>query len=67
MSTDTTTSTFTAREARMIRAALRDRAGRLRDLARSPEYAGDYDRGERTRIRLEAIAYDRLSRDERLS
>ena len=58
--------TFTAREASMIRVALREKAYAYRKLARSRGYAGPENADIRTRARAEAAAYDVLANDKRL-
>lgn len=58
---------FTPREASMLRVALRDRAGYYRSQARSRRYAGPEHADTRARARAEAVAYDRLADDRRLT
>ena len=56
---------FNAREASMIRAALRERAEWYRRLARSRKFAGPVHAPIREGAREEAAAYDALAADPR--
>lgn len=57
---------FNAREASMIRVALRDKAAEYRRMAKSRQYGGPGNADLRERARAEARDYDKLAASRRL-